>query len=756
MLKYKLPPTSPEQQQIITAVADNNNVIINSVAGSGKTTTALHICLSQPKKKVLILTYNARLKIESKEKVRDLGLRNVEIHSYHAFCVRYYYEKGNRDDGIDLVIRDNFIPKNSFNFDIVILDEQQDMTPLFYKFVRKILNDNGNLNDIQICLFGDIYQNIYTYAGSDERYLKFANKIFPNLTKEWKVLNISTSYRITNQIANFVNIMLLKTNRLKAIKDGPKVQYIITNTFGDNYVYTEIKSYLDQGYKPEDIFVLGVSIKKGEKMSPICKLENKLVNEKIPCHAAPSNDAQISDEIIKGKICFSSFHQVKGMERKICIVYGFDKSYFDFYNKSADPNVCPNVLYVALTRASEKLLLIHDYQNKYLPFIDKDLLETVCKVVYNKNLQDSHTPKCKKNVPIGVCDLIKNKSNDDLDYIFNFIEYDIINIANNPIKLQSKVVNKKDLCEDVSDINGITIPGVYEFNNSGKLSILELINNYLNSINLYCISNHEGKIKHIGISSDSKLPEKHENKIIKIYNDYLNKEVKVADILYVANVYNSMLTGFIAKREQIDNYGWIDNKNLNASLEIMKKYIGDKSLYEQPIRFNICNKEIVGAIDAVDINNDTIWEFKCVNTISREHILQLVIYSYIYENTMIYMKDKANEKCLLDLNNKNSDELIDFCKNNNINCGKIKNKDKLVELIFGLLKELDIVKERKYKLLNILTEEIIEVKYKKEYEIIIDYLINKGEDNKVMDDDEFIDNCSNILDVDCDSDNGFI
>ena len=41
-MSYKLQPASFEQEKIISDI-DKNHVIVNSVAGSGKTTTILHI-----------------------------------------------------------------------------------------------------------------------------------------------------------------------------------------------------------------------------------------------------------------------------------------------------------------------------------------------------------------------------------------------------------------------------------------------------------------------------------------------------------------------------------------------------------------------------------------------------------------------------------------------------------------------------------------------------------------------------------------
>ena len=71
------------------------------------------------------------------------------------------------------------------------------------------------------------------------------------------------------------------------------------------------------------------------------------------------------ENVIKGKIVFSSFHTSKGRQRPYVFIVGFDNSYFKTIAKNLDPNVCPNTLYVATTRASTKMYLLEsdDYRS---------------------------------------------------------------------------------------------------------------------------------------------------------------------------------------------------------------------------------------------------------------------------------------------------------------------------------------------------------------------------------------------------------
>lgn len=725
---YILPPPSQEQQQIIEATKRNVNLIIDSVAGSGKTTTCLHISKASQNKRILLLTYNARLKEDTRKKVTTLKIVNCEVHSYNAFCVKYYDRKGYHNEAIRNVVNNDNPQLRPFQYDMIILDEQQDMTEIFFKFVIKIIKDNTNSN-IQICLFGDIFQNIYSHSGSDERYLTFSPSIFSSPNK-WETYKISTSYRITNQMALFINQNLLKFDRLQATKNGEKVKYIIDDLFHTNKVFMLIKEYLNTGYKPDDIFVLAASVRCGTNLSPIRILENNLVKNGIACNVSLSDEAKIDDEVLKGKISFATFHQVKGMERKICIIYGFDDSYFDYYGKDLARDKCPNVLYVALTRAKEKLVLLHNSGNKFMQFIDIDNLCKTCTVLKYKRCE---LQEPRESYDKSVTQLIRSLSMYQYDYIFNLVKHKTVREKNNvmvPINNKIKSLVESSY-EDVSDINGLAIPAYYEYVCNDTMEILRLIVKHINS---------DGNCS-VGICKQLKLGDKHKKRIM----DLVIKEDKldIKDVLYISNVYRALCDGYIFRIDQITLYNWISDGNMGVMCDIMRKYVDKNAVYEFSVEMKWEKCDISGRIDCVD--NNTIWEFKCVGELTKSHILQLVIYSYMYERSL---KDRIIF------------ELCEIC-GNKIDVSVLLNDFDIrwVDTMITLIKtefsnanvgHLEILKsqymtQRSYKLINILSEEIIEVEYDPNYVHIIDYLMNISSGVK-MSDDEFIKKCVVVRD----------
>ena len=77
MEEHSLPAISKDQNNAIQSLK-NNNVLIDSVAGCGKTTTNLYIGKILHDKSILLLTYNAKLKTETREKVAFHDIDNIE------------------------------------------------------------------------------------------------------------------------------------------------------------------------------------------------------------------------------------------------------------------------------------------------------------------------------------------------------------------------------------------------------------------------------------------------------------------------------------------------------------------------------------------------------------------------------------------------------------------------------------------------------------------------------------------------------
>ena len=165
-------------------------------------------------------------------------------------------------------------------------------------------------------------------------------------------------------MCSFVNDVLIGEERMRACRDGAKVQYIRNGTYNIQVVVcAEIMKLLESGVKPNEIFILGPSVKG--QYSNIRRLENMLVEKNIPCHVPMLESTNIDERVIDGKIVFSTFHTVKGRQRPYVFVVGFDNSYFKYYAKNLPKDICPNTIYVACTRATKGLYLLENNEMPY-------------------------------------------------------------------------------------------------------------------------------------------------------------------------------------------------------------------------------------------------------------------------------------------------------------------------------------------------------------------------------------------------------
>ena len=105
----------------------------------------------------LALLYNRALKEETRERAQRLNLAdNLEVNNYHALG-RYLYGARDcaTDQGLKRIVSENTPLIRPLNFDLLCLDEAQDITPIIYRFIRKLIQDNQSIESLQYVVLGD-------------------------------------------------------------------------------------------------------------------------------------------------------------------------------------------------------------------------------------------------------------------------------------------------------------------------------------------------------------------------------------------------------------------------------------------------------------------------------------------------------------------------------------------------------------------------------------------------------------------------
>ena len=624
---------SIEQINIINTIKENKNVICDAVAGSGKTTTILELAKALPEKLILQITYNSMLRHEVKDKARNI--KNLKIHSYHSLYVNYYNNNAHTDNILNDIIINNKIPiKELPKFDIIVIDEVQDMTILFFSAIQKFINDLQK--NVQYLILGDKNQAVYDFKGADNRFLTLAKDIYPNSV----VLPLSQSFRVTKPIANFVNFVLLGEYRIKTVKKGSNVNYLICNTFKIyKYLIIKIKEFFNAGYKPEDIFVLCPSF-KSKKLNPVKLLENELTKSNIPCYI--SLDTKLDDNYIKNKVVFTTFHQSKGRERKIVIIYNFDSSYFDFYNKTAPKYKCPASFYVAITRASEHLILLEDINYHPLQFLKYNYLEmSDTGLIDIQLIKHNLNNKKETNIPeIWINDLVKYIDDNKLNDINKYIDLTFNTPTNKFNNINIKTNN------NINEINSLVISSIREYKYYNDMTIfnktIDYIEQYLtNYITIFekIVTKIETNMNIYNLSEIKKNCLKLKYSYLFWFDKFIQKinfpSDNINDNLYLANFYLSLVENVFFKLVDIKNYDWINKNQINTCIENMDKKIIKELEYEKIITFNYQSNKygdlnIIGRINAY--NHDNIYQIVSVDNINIEHLLDLICKAWINNN----------------------------------------------------------------------------------------------------------------------------
>lgn len=638
-----LPLISQEQQYVIDCLSNGKNVKIDAVAGSGKTTCNLHMAQHFTNKNILLLTYNAKLKLETRAKVKELGIKNLEVHSYHSFCVRYYDPECYEDSAITDLLDRCSEPMQSFDYDIIVLDEAQDITPTFYRLILKLYQDNKkiieedfdegcyysdefNTDDEQeqsientseelqtlICVLGDRRQSIYDFKNADERYIVFAPQLFNFNDYEWETCELTVSYRITKRMATFINYCMLDEKKIIARKKSKfKPRYVMG---GDDEQYKEVIRYLNMGYEPSDIFIIAPSVKgygnkNSRRQNRIVKLENRIKerNPDVMVYVPSNDDEKMKQELMDGKLVFSTYNQTKGLERKVVIVMNFDSSYFEFYNRKDDPNVCPNILYVATTRAKEHLSLIHHYTNDLLPFIKNKYVKATTEFDPYNFLARTGRGKKKKDdnymKPRSATELISHLPHEVVDRCFEMLNIIILAKEGEPINVEYTTKNEKTI-ESVGELTGIAVPMKFEAIYFGKTTMLDELRRVRSSDGF--------TFAQLCLREQTQL-------------DTIECET-IEDILYISNCWNTYKNGYVFKVLQISDYSWLSECEMGKCMERMLSLgISPHAKFESSLEYG----RVIGRADCID--ETTIYEFKCVSKLKKEHYIQLALYAYMYE-----------------------------------------------------------------------------------------------------------------------------
>lgn len=453
-------------------------------------------------------------------------------------------------------------------------------------------------------------------------------------------------------MAVFVNEVMLGRNHMMSSSDAPGlcVDYLVGNTFQSvKWIADKINKLTRfKGVRPDEIFVLVPSVKSTNPKAPMKVLENLLTEAGIPVLVPIDDLNSLGEDVLTGKVAFSSFHQAKGLERSYVFLFNFNKSYFEYYGRDLDSTKCPNILYVAATRAKKYLCIIgEENDGEHMQFFRRRRLTEISNPYIDANgTLQGRTVNVIPTSPFSAPPAASFLSESDLplDTTEVLVAHDLTNFlpetlvakalslmprnrlrarVRDLIKIATKVTSSDGLVHNVADINGLAIPAILE------VDIQRSTVGKSTTCTLY--------------SSLEKCKSDFPPKLNVLFQTLVKPEEMCLPEHYLklAAVYQAgagiTSRGFISRALQLTSFSWIDEETFHRCRDLLKENIKDykDGSFEVCLMTDLVRGDrkitIQGLIDIETPN--ALWEIKCVSALSPEHFLQIYIYGWLWRRT---------------------------------------------------------------------------------------------------------------------------
>lgn len=585
---------STEQESVVNAAVAGHNIIVNAVAGAGKTATALAIAKAMTDHYILQVTYNRKLKQEVRQRVKKSGIANMVVSNYHSLCLDYYGD--HTDAGLRHVAEGLLAPLPSTDdpFSVLIIDEAQDMTPLYYNFLRTFVKDFCKVN-CQIIVFGDVMQAVYEFKGADPTYLSAADRHWS--PRVFKRIDLTYSYRVPSEVANLVNA-LAGRRLITSGKGSSGVEVSLLANYNNRcpVELLEIYNDLEEGsILPADVMVILPSADTSCATSFINRLATK-----IPIYKQMDDEASSEERYSRNKVLVCTYHTSKGLERDTVVIFNFDRSYFTYYQPEATGEELIPTLYVGLTRTLRRLYIVENGER--CVFFPSDY---VSQLRCGKVRGEPRPISSQERTEISVWKLCKFLPT-SLEYQLSIYVTELYNVhtpAGKPIKVRKDVRNRYGTKEYVGDI---IAAGVIEYFASLRLHKPTRSEDFLES--------YEGS-PHVSI-------EYVERELVKI-RQCRAPETLFSGCLRAVTLALACRTGHLYRYRQIGFYDWIERSTLFELLANISFITNDAIFHNHLSRKTDDGLAITAELDSIE--EEQIVSIKTVEELSYGHKLRFIV-----------------------------------------------------------------------------------------------------------------------------------
>lgn len=387
---------SDEQSRFVSVAQEGKNILVDACIGSGKTTAIQALCKMLPKdKKILYLTYNKLLKIDAKSKIHE---KNVTVTNYHGFAFMSLIRMGIKAGVSDLIQlfvknRPNIMP-----YDILILDEYQDIELELAEMLDIVKEANPKM---QIIAVGDMQQKIYDKTTLD------VSKFIDDFLGDYIMLEFTRCFRLSAELA--ARLGRIWNKNIVGVNDTCKVEKMNCN---------QVVEFLSK-QKPEDVLCLGA--RNGDLSETLNKLEESypgIYNKNTVYASISDTDSAGATEPKKDSAIFTTYDSSKGLERKIVVIFDYTERYWNV--RIGKPlqsyEILRNIFCVAASRGKSQIIFVES--------AEEELSEKTLATPVNMNMRFDN---------IEISDMFEFKFKEDVERCFALLEAKKIETQDNRI-----------------------------------------------------------------------------------------------------------------------------------------------------------------------------------------------------------------------------------------------------------------------------------------------------------------------------------
>ena len=355
-----------QQEQLARSLGDGHRVI-HGVAGSGKTLILGYRCLElaqETNKPILVLCFNVTLAARLRELMKSRGIaEQVNVYHFHEWCkhlLKTYHvpQPSHSSNYVDQLVTtvikasaQGKIPKGAYG--AIMIDEGHDFEPEWLQLVV----DSVDPESESLLLLYDDAQSIY----SAKKEMGFSlSSVGVKARGRTTVLRVN--YRNTDEIMEFAyqfakdyftsksdnnDIPLIVPESARRHGPEPVVQLRAGIKDEIEYVARTIKSLHQRGMPLSDMCVLYRTSVVGRVVA------TELGEQGVPIHWLSGRKEKSLYQKSDTRVSVMTLHSSKGLEFPFVSIVGTN----ELPHAKADESAEAKLLYVGMTRATEKLLV---------------------------------------------------------------------------------------------------------------------------------------------------------------------------------------------------------------------------------------------------------------------------------------------------------------------------------------------------------------------------------------------------------------